>query len=310
MTRGLALLLALGPLAWSQSMATQKAFLQQADALRSRMMNGQPIDPLVRLREDVGFSAMSAEAVLATVRAYRSEADRVEGALGRSILSRRLQVAGDFEVTYSAELDLVNWANLDLNLFLLEQMDDLASRLGEEEYQKLAQFIEVRSSEDFFFPLRKGETGPTGARTREGWKQSPLGFWRDSVKGPLSGPEAETLFIQSYKDAVLPPEYVVSYLEGTVVSVTPADSGGRKVLLSMQGEGQGEDTADAALLIDGVDWKLKSEPEKGTTVRFRGVAIAFTREPFLLLFVPERITGLAVESSEPNPPLTTPGLAR
>jgi hypothetical protein len=199
----------MGSLAWSQSVATQKDFLHYVDALQSH----GAIDPLARLQEELGISASAAEGVLATVRAYNAEADRVEIKMRRSILSRRLQVAGEFEVTYSAELDLVNWANLDLNLFLLEQMDDLAARLGEEEYQKLVRFMYIRAE----------------PKVRAGWKQSPLGFWRDSVKGPLSGPEPETLFVQNYKETVLPPEDIVYCLEGTVVSVTPEDSQGRKM---------------------------------------------------------------------------------
>jgi hypothetical protein len=71
----------------------------------------------------------------------------------------------------------------------------------------------------------------------------------------------------------------------------------------------GVDTAGAALLIDGVDWKLRSEPEKGTIVRFSGVAMELSTDPFLILFTPERVTGLLVESKQVNAPFTTPGLA-
>ena len=88
--------------------------------------------------------------------------------------------------------------------------------------------------------------------------------------------------------------------------MTPEDSGKRNVLLSMDGDGP----AEVALLIDGSDGKLKSEPAKGAIVRFSGVAIDLTLEPFLILFTPERITGLPVETRRPNPPFTTPGLAR
>ncbi len=284
-----ALLIALGSLAWGQSVATQKTFLHYVDSFQAQKADGPPIDPLPLLQEELGVSATTAEAVLATVRDYNAEADKVEMKMRRSILSRRLQIAGEFQVTYSGELDLVNWANLDLNLFLLEQMDEPAARLGEGEYQKLVQFMQNR-----ILLL------PAGG----GWKQSPLGFWRDSIKGPLSGPDAETLFVRNYRDAALPPQEIVYYLEGTVVSVTHDDT--RKVLLSMQGEG----AADAGLLIDGVDWKLTSEPKKGEIVRFTGVAREFTREPFLILFAPTKITGLSVDSVHPNPPFTIPGLAR
>ena len=280
MIRVLAVMIAMGSLAWSQSLAVRKAFLHEVNALQSRMLNGEPIDPVVRLQEEVGLSAASAEEVFKTVRAYNSGADRIERAMRRSILTRRLQVAGEFKVTYSTELDLVNWANLDLNLLLFEQLDDLRSRMGQDEYGKLAQFIDDRSARRPFFPLRGGETGPTGLSVGEGWKQSPAGFWREHFKGPLSGPQAEDRFLGSYKGALFPPEDVVPYLEGTVLSVTPETSPERKVLLSMDGDGP----ADAALLINGVDWKLSKEPEKGTLVRFSGVAIELSPEPFLILF--------------------------
>jgi hypothetical protein len=306
MTRSLILVIALASSAWGQSVATQKAFLHAVADLAARTSNGQPIDPALRLQEEIGFSAGAAEAVLAAGRAYGAEADRIDGSLRRSIFTRRLQVAGEFKVTYSAELDLVNWANLDLNLFVLERMDELSERLGTEDYQKLLGFLDARFPGAAFFPLREGEAGPILTRLSDGWKQSPGGFWRDSVKTPLSGEDADRAFIQNYKDAVIPPEDIVPYLEGTVVSVTPADPRGRKILLSMQ---DGE-TADAALLIDGVAWKLQEVPEKGTMVQFRGAAIEFTKDPFLLLFAPDRITGLSVISREPNPPFTTPSLAR
>jgi hypothetical protein len=244
--------------------------------------------------------------VRATVRTYNAEADKIDKSLKRSILSRRIQVAGEYEVTSPPELDIINWANLDLNLFLVEQMDSLDSRMPTEDHQKLLRFLEDRSSEYSFFPLRSGEAGGIGPRTSYAWKQSPLGFWRDTVKSPLSGPEAESLFVQTFKDALLPPEDIVYYLEGTVVSVTSADALGRKVLLSMQGEGP----ADAALLIDGVNWKLRNEPKIGDIVKFSGTPQEFTRDPFLILFAPKRITGLSVQSSEPNSPFATPGLAR
>ncbi len=82
-------------------------------------------------------------------------------------------------------------------------------------------------------------------------------------------------------------------------------SEGRRILLSMDGE-----RAAVALLIDGKDWRLVGDPVPGTTVRFNGVAREFTPDPFLIIFYPERISGLSVESSEPNLPFTSPSLSR
>ena len=204
MIRVLAVMITMGSLGWSQSLVAKKAFLHEVDALQSRMLNGQPIDPLVRLQEEVGLSAASAEEVFETVGAYNSGADKIESALKRSIFTRRLQIAGEYKVTYSAELDLVNWANLDLNLLLFEQLEDLRSRVGEDEYGKLSQFIYDRSSRGPFFALRGGETGQTRPPVGEAWKQSPAGFWREHIKGPLSGPQAEDLFLK-LQGSPLPP---------------------------------------------------------------------------------------------------------
>ena len=287
MTRGIVLMIALSCPAWGQTIAAQKAFLHRVEALMKRE---PPVDGVSRVREELGLTAESAEAVIAAVRVYNTEADRLEQSMRRSILTRRLQVAGEFKVTYSSELDLVNWVNLDLNLFLLEQMEELAERLGEDEYAKIAQYI------GRLLPVPIPGT----------WQQSPASFWRDSVKEPLSRPDAASLFVQHYKDALLPPQNLVPFLEGTVVSVTSSDERGRKVLLAMQ-EGL---AAEVALLIDGEAWHLKGEPRIGEVVRFSGAALEFTPDPFLILFVPDRITGLVVESTEPNLPFTVPGLAR
>ena len=306
MIRVLAAALALSSLTWGQSLANKKAFFHEVNGLRSRMLDGQPIDPVRRIQEEVGILPSSASAVFEAAVAYNSGADKIESDLGRSILTRRLQIAGEFRVTYSSELDMVNWANLDLNLLLLERLEDLRESMAEEEYGRLAQFIDDRLLFRPYFPLEDGETGPVGSSVGTGWQQSPAGYWRDSIKAPLSGPLAEDLFLQGYKDTVIPPPDVVPYLEGIVVAVTPEDSRGRKVLLSMDGG----DSAEAALLIDNEEWKLKSEPAKGAVVRFSGVAIELSPEPLLILIAPDRISGLSVESRGVNPPFTIPGLAR
>jgi hypothetical protein len=293
MTRGIVLMIALSCSAWGQSIAVQKAFLRHVNALINPAKDAPPVDGVGLVQEEFGLTAESAEAVIATARAYDKEADRLDASMRRSILTRRLQVAGDFQVTYSSELDVVNWVNLDLNLFLLEQMEELAERLGEAEYAKVAQFMDWRG---LLLNIPAGGT----------WTQSPDGFWRQSIKEPLTRPEADELFVRNFKDASLPPAGVVPFLEGTVVTVAQGDERGRRVLLSMQ-EGS---PAEVALLIDGKEWRLKGQPQKGEVVRFSGTPIEFSREPFMILFRPERITGLVTESSEPNLPFTVPGLAR
>jgi hypothetical protein len=56
--------------------------------------------------------------------------------------------------------------------------------------------------------------------------------------------------------------------------------------------------------------EVEERAEEGEIVRFTGVAREFTREPFLILFAPTKITGLSADSIHPNPPFTVPGLAR
>jgi hypothetical protein len=130
--------------------------------------------------------------------------------------------------------------------------------------------------------------------------KTPLSFWRDSVKGPLTGPNADELFVNQYKDAFFPGRYT-AYLEGSVVSVVRTPSNARRLLLSMERNG----TADAALLFNGRGWGLKgsawgvkTDPDKGTIVRFTGAAREFTKEPFLVTFEPDWIEFLDVETTE------------
>ncbi|MFM2125280.1 MAG: hypothetical protein RL328_1731, partial [Acidobacteriota bacterium] len=58
-------------------------------------------------------------------------------------------------------------------------------------------------------------------------------FWQDSVKGPLTGPGSDQLFISTYKDAHLPPTDMRPYFEGSVVSVS-SGTGGQSVLLTVE----------------------------------------------------------------------------
>jgi hypothetical protein len=129
--------------------------------------------------------------------------------------------------------------------------------------------------------------------------KTPLSFWHDFVKGRLSGPNADEVFVNEYKDALLPGRST-AYLEGSVVSVVRTTSTARKLLLSMERN----EIADAALLFDGRAWTLRTEPQKGTIVRFTGVARDLTKKPFVITFDPSWIEGfLDVETTASNRPL-------
>jgi hypothetical protein len=121
-------------------------------------------------------------------------------------------------------------------------------------------------------------------------------FWSESVKGPLSKPNADELYVNVYQDTQVPPREV-PYLEGTVVYVVGTPSRGRLVRLAMDGSG----TADAEILLDGQEWTLRTEPRRGTIVRFIGVIRDFGRTPFLVTFEPmEIVSGLDFTTTKPN----------
>jgi len=51
---------------------------------------------------------------------------------------------------------------------------------------------------------------------------------------------------------------------------------------------EGTDKADVTILLRGQMAKLKTEPKKGTVVRFKGVIQTFTKEPFTVTFLVNR----------------------
>ena len=120
--------------------------------------------------------------------------------------------------------------------------------------------------------------------------QSPstLDFWRNTVKAPLTGPMADQLFVDTYKDTLIPPGKS-SYFEAQVVGVVDSQ-GSKLVLLSMEGNGY----ADVALQCDSPEWKLLADPSAGSVVRFRGVVRNFAKQPFMVLMDPAQVSGLAL----------------
>ena len=106
----------------------------------------------------------------------------------------------------------------------------------------------------------------------------PADLWHWVIKGPLSAPNSDEYFASALKDVLAPK------LQGVLVSITPETVGVRRVLLSMEGSGK----ADVTIILRGRMAKLKTEPRKGTVVRFRGVIQKFTKEPFMVTFLTER----------------------
>ena len=111
----------------------------------------------------------------------------------------------------------------------------------------------------------------------------PANVWQWVIKGPLSAPNGEEYFASALKDTVVPAGHAL-YLQGVLVSITPETVGVRRLLVSMEGTGK----ADVTIILRGQMAKLKTEPKKGTVVRFAGVIQKFTKEPFMVTFLMNR----------------------
>ena len=106
--------------------------------------------------------------------------------------------------------------------------------------------------------------------------QDPDKAWR-LVRDMLSAPNGQAAFSSALKGAVVAgPGGLARYLQGSVVSITPGQpgqAGTRRLFLSMEGT----DTADVAIVLRGSNARLKTEPRKGTVIRFEAVAKEFTK---------------------------------
>lgn len=111
----------------------------------------------------------------------------------------------------------------------------------------------------------------------------PANVWHWVIKTPLTAPNGDDYFSSALKDTVVPAG-LAPYLQGVLVSITPETAGVRRLLVSMEGNGK----ADVTIMLRGQMAKLKTEPKKGTVVRFRGVIQKFTKEPFMVTFLMNR----------------------
>lgn len=105
-------------------------------------------------------------------------------------------------------------------------------------------------------------------------------FWQTHVKEPLTRLNGRDLFVQRYKDALLPGPYLLrgGRIRGTVISATPEDAP-RRVVLAIADRA----TPEATLVC--VPGQSLSRPLPfGTTVEFQGVAKDFTAAPFMVTF--------------------------
>jgi hypothetical protein len=151
----IAVLVGLCSLAGAQDTNPEEKFLSEIRRLGAREANGRPVDPASRLREDLGFSTDSANALLASSRDYVAGLTAIDEALRKSILERRMRaMAGENVVS---EPELLAEASRRRGVLLERTMQELRSRLGTREGQNLRKFLEEGSLTNEYFPLRPGE---------------------------------------------------------------------------------------------------------------------------------------------------------
>lgn len=100
-------------------------------------------------------------------------------------------------------------------------------------------------------------------------------LWR-SLKNQLTAANGEEYFRMMLENADLP------VLIGTLLSATPTDRPAQLVLNLSGGS-----TPDATLIFkdqSGRDGHLNGPLAPGSQIQFRGIPVAFTREPFMLKF--------------------------
>jgi hypothetical protein len=115
-----------------------------------------------------------------------------------------------------------------------------------------------------------------------------LALW-SAIKRQLTAEDGEEYFKSYVKNSAIPP------LRGTLVSAL-INEGVSKLILAMDSI-----TPEVTLILHNGDVKVKSKPKAGTLIEFKGVAIDFTKDPFMLTFDVsiDGIKGLALQT-EPD----------
>lgn len=116
-----------------------------------------------------------------------------------------------------------------------------------------------------------------------------LAFWL-KLKSALEAPDGEQYFQNGMKDAVIPPEGQ-PMMKGTVISEEPAKNP-KTIVVGISSP----TTSEVTLKIvtpEGTPGFMPGRAEPGTAIEFRGIASAFTKQPFNVTFDVERknITG-------------------
>jgi hypothetical protein len=120
-----------------------------------------------------------------------------------------------------------------------------------------------------------------------------LALWMN-IRGELSAPNGEEYFASELKDAAVPP------LKGILVEAKPAC---RPTLLMVAIPLPGAATPAMAEVVLKLAKPFAGRPEAGAELRWEGVAVAFTKTPFLLTMEAEaeKINGLELAPCTPAP---------
>ena len=114
---------------------------------------------------------------------------------------------------------------------------------------------------------------------QEEWdKAHPMeSFWRDTVKTPLTGADADNAFANNYKGAGLPPAgQAFQMFKAKIISMTP-ETNPKELTVAVFDP----NVADAKLTFDPA---LPGMMPVGETIEFKGEVTAFQKEPFMVTF--------------------------
>ncbi|MEO5924045.1 MAG: hypothetical protein ABIR70_09480 [Bryobacteraceae bacterium] len=104
-------------------------------------------------------------------------------------------------------------------------------------------------------------------------------FWRDAVRTPLTGADADKLFMENYKDSSLPPgppNSPMAMFKAKIISMTPETSPKEMTVAIFDAN-----IPDAKLTFNPA---LPGTMAVGSDIEFKGTVTAFQKEPFMVTF--------------------------
>jgi hypothetical protein len=126
------------------------------------------------------------------------------------------------------------------------------------------------------------------------WAQAELtprcALWLN-LKRQMAGPNGIEYFNSKIKRSALP------VLEGTLISALIRD-GLSKLTMGLTDS----ETPEVTLIFHTGNKRVKGHPKRGTPIAFEGIAVEFTKDPFMLTFdvLIDQLWGLELEPSKPS----------